>query len=120
MEGRHYRDVAVGLPGSAYPGNRDIASQQQARRGPTEGDDGSRLDGVDLAVEEGLAGGDLVALRGAIFWRSAFDDVADVDVTAWNLEAGLDHLGEQFAGSTHEGEAAAIFFLARSLADEHQ
>ena len=60
------------------------------------------MDGIDLAHQEGGAGGDFVSLGHAIFWRAAFDYVADVDVFALQAHC-FDHLGEKFAGAAYEG-----------------
>jgi hypothetical protein len=55
--------------------------------------DHARLNDGDLLAQELFAGLDLVGLRVAILRRTAFDDVADVDLGAF-VAHGLDHLGQ--------------------------
>jgi hypothetical protein len=120
MEGGHHGDAAVGVPGSAGPGDRDVAPEQQARGGFAERDDHARSHGVDLAVEEGSAAGHFVGVGRSVPGRPTLHDVANVDAAARDSQALLDHLGEQLAGAAHEGQAAPVLGLARSLTDEHQ
>ena len=120
MEGRHQRNSPVLVPGSANFRDRNLASQQQARRGAPQRDDRTGLDGVDLAIQKRLAGGDLVGMGRAVLGWSALHDVADVDFAALNLETKFNHLCQEFTGAAHEGQSAPIFFFPGSLSDEHQ
>ena len=77
------------------------------------------MDGVDLADQEGGAGGRFHPLRAGDFRGAALYYVADVDVFALQAH-GFDHLGEEFAGAADEGEALDVFVVAGAFADEDE
>ena len=66
-----------------------------------------------------------IRLWRAVFRRTAFDDVADVDIGSLDLYAFLfrrvfDHLRQQLASAAYEGDALRIFVGAGAFADEDQ
>jgi hypothetical protein len=87
-----------------------IASRDLAAFGP---------DGFYLADQKWRTGVTLVALGGAIAWRTALDDVGNVNILAAQTH-GLDHIGQQLAGASDERLTLLVFVCARGLADEHQ
>ena len=95
------------------------SSKNILRGGAAQANDYFGRDGVDLADQERRTGGSLIFFGLAIFWRTAFDDVGDVDVWAEQAHS-FDHLGEEFAGAADERLTGQIFVAARALADEHQ
>ncbi len=101
------REIGESVLSSALAANVPSATMT---RGPDE---------IDLAVEERLAGRDLVRLRIPVLRRPALDDVGDVDVRALELN-GLDDLREQLPGASDERLAEAVLVGARRLAHEHQ
>src|SRR6266404_2013412 len=83
----------------------------------TKGHDEGRVEDLELALEIGRAGGDLVGLRIAIVRGPALDDVRDEDLVPSPAERG-EELDEQVAGPPDERTALAVLVLARSLPDE--
>ena len=96
MERGHQRNADVLAPLSAEPGDRRIGPEQRLRRELPEGDDDLGPDRVQLRLEEGLAGLDLVRLGVAVARRPALHDVADVDLVAAVAHRG-DHLRQELA-----------------------
>jgi hypothetical protein len=58
-----------------------------------------------------------IRLRIAIFGRSAFEDVADVDVLAWETGSHEEQV-EQLSGPAHERPAGPVLIPSRRLADD--
>jgi hypothetical protein len=100
---------------------RDAALRagQQLGREVAERADHLRLDQLDLAVEVGLAGVDLVWLRVAVARRPAEQDVRDEDVRAPEADL-LQELVQQLPGTADEREALKVLVHAGGLTDEHQ
>ena len=62
---------------------------------------------------------DFIFFRSAIFRRTAFHDVADVDVFALQAHR-FDHLRQQFSGAADERQALHVFIVAGAFADKNQ
>ena len=93
--------------------------QQQLRREVAERNDHARFDELELTIEPGRAGLDLVRLRIAVAGRTTLHDVRDVHVGPRQPDA-FDELRKQLAGPADEGLTFQILLLARSFAHEHQ
>src|SRR5437667_10121790 len=78
------------------------------------------MDGVDLLLEERLAGHDLIGLGIPVLGRPAFNNIRYPDVLPWNLETLLDDVGQELARAPDEGEALLVLFRPRRLAHEHE
>src|SRR5438552_3086093 len=97
---------------------RDAAAgHEPAERMATERHDERRVEDLELALEIGGTGGNLVRFRIAILRGAALDDVGDEHLVASPAER-REELDEQVAGPPDERTALAVFVLARSLADE--
>ena len=94
-------------PLAAEPGDGRVGPEQGLRRELPERHDDRRSDGVQLRLEERLAGLDLVRLGIAVPRRAALDHVADVDLVA-AVAHRRDHLRQQLAGGTDEGDALVV------------
>ena len=81
--------------------------------------DHPRLDQVDLALEIGPTGIDLLRLRVPVPRRPALQDIRDEDVLPLQPDP-LQQLREEAAGPADEREALAILLGAGGLAHEHQ
>ena len=115
---QHAGPVRVGL--AAQPRDPFLRSDEGLRREVAEGQDHVGRDRVDLGHQERAARRDLVGLRIAIALGPALHHVGDVAV-ALALEAHRgQHPGEELAGAPDEGQALAVFFFPRSLADHHE
>ncbi len=115
----HHRNAAEYKPLSAQPRNRLLLAINRLKSNRAEAHDGFGIDDRKLPVQKWRAGFHFVRLRRAIFRRTAFHHVADVNVFA--LEAHrFDHLREQFSGAPHERQSLNIFVAPRPFADEHQ
>ena len=120
MERRHQLRAAVVEDPAAQARDRIVASCSSvcAANVPSATID-LRLDRVDLAEEERLAGRDLVRLGIAVARRPALDHVGDVDLVAVKPDR-LDDLRQQLPGAADERDALDVLVGARRLADEHQ
>ena len=97
----------------------DFAAEQIGGGGGSESDDDLRADNVDLAEEKLRAGVGFFGLGDAVLRRAALDDVGDVDIGALETH-GDDHVVEELAGATDEGQALRVFVSSRTFADEHE
>jgi predicted short-subunit dehydrogenase-like oxidoreductase (DUF2520 family) len=96
-----------------------LGAGQQLRGEIAERADHARLDQLDLLVQVGLAGVDLVRQRVAVARRTALEDVGDEHVAP--LQADLaQQLVEQLAGPPHERQPLEVLLLTGGLPDEHQ
>ena len=66
-----------------------------------------------------IACSNFIGLRIAIVGRSAFEDIANVDIFTLEIDR-LDDLREQLSRTTDEGQALLIFVLAGSFSHEHK
>jgi hypothetical protein len=124
MEQRVQRDrpaaeVALLRLAAAARDARGPAAQQLGGE-VAERADHERLDQLDLRLEVGPAGLDLVGLRVAVAGRPTFQDICHKGVPH-PVEADLlEQLVEQLPGPAHERLALAVLLRAGRLADEHQ
>ncbi len=72
-----------------------------------------------LSKHERRTGGDFVLLWSSVGGRTAFHDVADVNLIAGELD-GFDDFGEQLSGGSHERQPLSILVCPRSFAHEDQ
>src|SRR6476659_1928947 len=77
------------------------------------------LDQLDLAPEVRLARLDLLRQRVAVPGRTAFQNVAYIDILALQPDP-VEELGQQLARGADERDALLVLVKARRLADEHQ
>ncbi len=68
---------------------------------------------------KGRTGGDFVLLWSSVGRRTAFHDVADINLIARELD-GFDDFGKQLSGGSHKRQPLSIFVCPRSLAHENQ
>ena len=106
-----------GVP--AHLGDPDRAAGQQLGREVAERADDLRLDQPHLLEQVGLAGLDLQRLRVAVAGRARLQHVGDEDLLAREPDL-FQQLVQQLAGAADEGQALAVLFGPRRLADEHQ
>src|SRR6185312_11748547 len=103
---------------AAQVDHRIIHTQQRFGCDRAQRNDDLRLHDLDLPHQEWRAGVALFALRSAVPWRTAFNDVRDVDVLAPNSHCG-NHVVEQLAGASDKRLALYIFVCAWCLTDKH-
>ena len=120
MKRRHEHAATERVRASPQPGDAVGRAEQRPGGEIAEGDDDTRIDGLDLAVEEVPAGGDLFRMWVAIVRRPAFHDVRDVALGASQSNFLFDQSIKQLAGTPDERLALEVFISPRSLADEHQ
>ena len=80
VEDRHQRNAAVGGPATAQSAHRFVGAGEPPRSRFAEGHDHIRLEEIDLAVEVGGAGRNLVILGVPVARRSALDDIGDINL----------------------------------------
>src|SRR5262250_877925 len=119
MERGHERNADVLPPLATKSCDGRVGPEQRLSRELPQRHDDRWADGVQLRLEEGLAGGDLVRLRVAVSRRAALHDVADVDLVAAVPHRG-DHLRQQLSRRADEGDALVVLLGAGTLADEDQ
>jgi len=102
----HARDASVG-------------AREQLGREVAERADHLWLDELDLPVQVGPAGVELVRLRVTVARRSALEGVADKHVLPRQPDLPQE-LVEQLAGAAYERQALEVLVMAGRLADEHQ
>jgi len=74
---------------------------------------------LELADEIRRTGGDFIRFGLAIFWRTAFYDVANVNIFALQAH-GFNHLRQQFPRATNERDAGSVFIGAGTFAHEDE
>src|SRR5579863_9040042 len=116
--GDEFRAVVV-EPLAAESGNAQRGLEHRLRGATAEATNHPGLDHAELANEIGRAGCDFVLFRQAIFGRTAFHDVADVNIRTAKAHR-LDHLREEFPGAADEGLALLVFVAAGTFTDENE
>src|SRR5688572_5972908 len=126
MESRHRLDAVYLVPRAAILGDPEVLVYDRLRGGTAEAEDNLRLDGLDLALQIGVAGPYLpgprlaVAHPAALFdGRSALHHVRQVDLLPGQVHGGQDVV-EELTSPPDERQSRGVFVLARALADEHQ
>src|SRR5215210_5798926 len=126
MEGRHRLDAFSLVPRAAVLGDPEVLVYDRLRGGTAEAEDDLRLDGLDLALQIGIAGPYLCGLRLAVLepaalldGRAALHDVRQVDLLPGQVH-GRQYVVEELARPPDERQSGRVLVLARSLADEHQ
>ena len=104
---------------SAQPRNRRSGLKHRLRGKGAKTAHDFRADGRELLLQERIAGGDFVRLGIAVFRRTAFQDIADVDVFTLEIDR-LDDLRQQLARAADERQALLVFVVARRFADEDE
>src|ERR1700739_758420 len=111
--------VAEVKPDAAISRNRVLGSQQRLRSCVAEANNRFGSDRIQLAIEIGRTGCDLIVGGCAVFRRAALHYVADVYVLA--LEAHrFNHLRQELSSTAHKRQPLNIFVMAGSLADKHE
>src|SRR3954449_2867097 len=122
MEQREKLDGAAGhlafLRAPVHLGDAGrVAGEELGREVPERADD-LRLDQLDLAIQVGLAGLDLLGQRVPVAGRPAADDVGDEDLRA--LDPDLqEQLIQELPGASDERQALLILLSSGGLANEH-
>src|SRR5215204_7795018 len=126
MEGRHRLDAVSLVPRAAVLGNPEVLVYDRLGGGTAEAEDDLWFDGLDLALQVGVAGPYLAGLRlsvlqpAALFdGRAALHDVRQVDLLAGQVH-GRQDIVEELAGPPDERQSRGVFVLAGPLADEHE
>ena len=107
------------VPLAAQLRHGSVDGQQSLGRDCTQGHNRRRLDDFDLAHQEWRTGFAFVALWRSIAWRTALDDIRDIDLLALQSH-GLDHVVEKLPSASHERFALQVFVGSGGLANEHQ
>lgn len=85
-----------------------------------DGEDRLRRDKLDLLVEKGSAGLNLVGQGISVSRRTAFQDVADIGgVSPGKVHRGQEEI-QEFSGRPHERPPRLVFLSARSFANHHE
>src|SRR5271157_4093627 len=94
------------------------AGHELAHRITSQCNDDARIDGFDLTFKIRIARCQLLRLRIAISWRSAFDHVADKNIRAF--ESGLsEELVEKLSRRSDERAPLFVFIKTGTFANEH-
>ena len=94
MQRRHELDALVGMPIAAQPRDRGFGLQERLCRERTKRNNETGLDEFDLFDQKGFTGGDFIRFGVAIVRRTAFNDVADIDIVASHLHTFCDDLSQ--------------------------
>src|SRR5215213_412297 len=126
MEGRHRLDAVYLVPLAAVFRDPEVLVYYRLRGGTAEAEDDLGLDGLDLALQVGVARSDLARLRLAVLHPAALldggaalDDVGQVDLLAGQVD-GRQDVVEELARPPDERQPRGVLVLAGPLADEHQ
>ena len=87
-------------------------------REASQGDNHFGVDGFNLAVEIGRAGGQFFRLGVAVARWTAFDHVGDEDILPLETDAGQQLL-QKFTGGPHEGASLLVLVETGSFANQH-
>ena len=101
-------------------GDPEVGGQQQLGGEVPQGDHHPGVDELELGLEIGPAGGDLVGLGVAVVGRAALDHVGDVDPAAVDADLLQHQPVEELARPAHERLPLQVLVTTGSLADEHQ
>ncbi len=119
MIGGHQFSTAKIEPLSAEMRNAAVCFENGLCGGASETDDYLWSDRVNLAEQKRGARSDFIFFGRTIFWWTAFDDIADVDV--FSLQAHrFDHLRKKLSGTSDEGKALHVFIVSGTFADENE
>ena len=99
--------------------NRRRSLEDGLRGKGAETADDFRFDGGELPSKKWITSGNFIRLGIAIVRRPAFENVADIDLFALQID-GFDDLGEKLAGAADERQALLVFVVAGSFTDEYQ
>ena len=119
MKSRHDRDAFIFLPDAAHLRDPLFCPEQVLRRHVAECHDDLGLDGLYLLFHEPNAGLDLIRLGIAVVRRAAFDDVADIDLCAFDLHALLYDVGQELACRADKGPALLVLLEPGAFTDEN-
>src|ERR1700730_1345972 len=104
-------------PFSAEAGNALASLEQGLGRTAAEAADDFRLDHGELTHQKRRAGSNFFPLGQSVFWRAAFDNVTDVNISETKAYR-LDHLREQFSCATDERLTLFVFIAPRPFTNE--
>src|SRR4051812_7783951 len=123
MEERQHEDPAsadqVLLRRASDLGDSSRVGREQLRGEIAERADDARLNQLDLLLQVGAAGVDLLGLRVSVAGRPALENVRDEDVIPLQPDP-LQQIGQEAAGAAHERQALPVLLGPRCLAHEHQ
>ncbi len=119
MKRRHHPDIIVPLPAPPHPGQGFLGAQQGLGRDPPQRNDHQGPDSLDLFLQEGQAGGDLIGLRVPVPRRPALQNIGDVDLSPAQPQFA-EQVVEELARRAHKGDPLRIFLRPRGLTHEHQ
>ena len=108
--------VPIAAEFSAEFTDRGLSGEEPLGSEFTQGNDKPRTDYFELFVEIRFAAGDFAWLGVTIARGTAFEDVANVDLTSGDLDDVFDHAGEHLSRSANEGDALCIFVSSRGFA----
>src|SRR5438094_2030286 len=104
---------------SSQPGNRRRRlSHRLGCKRPQAAHD-LRTNGRKLLSQEWIARSHFVGLGVPILRGPAFQNVANVDILALEVD-GFDDLRQELAGAAHEGQSLLVFVVTGSFADEDE
>src|SRR5262245_17893210 len=103
----------------AQLGNRRGNLKHRLSSKCAEAADNLRPNRCELAPEEWIARGDFIRLGIAIIRRPAFQDIADVDVFAFEVD-GFDDPGQQLACASDKRKTLLVFVETGGFADEDE
>ena len=119
MIGGHEFAGAKVEPLSAELGNSAIGFQERFCGDGAEANNDCGRDDVELAQKKRRTGADFVFFGRAIFRRTAFHDVANVNIFALQAH-GFDHLRKKLSGAPDKWEALGVFISARAFSNKNE
>src|SRR5438128_2799128 len=104
---------------SAQSRNRRCRLKHGLRGESAEAAHDFRTDRSELLFQEWIAGSDFIRLGIPVIRRPALEDIANVDVFAFEID-GLDDLCQELSRPADERQALLVFVITRSLAHEYE
>src|SRR5215203_6835732 len=126
VESGHRLDAVYLVPRAAVLGDPEVLVYDRLRGGTAEAEDDVGLEGLDLALQVGIAGPYLASLRLSVLepavlldGRATLHNVRKVDLLAGQVH-GCQDVVEELASPPHERQSRGVFVLAWPFSDEHQ
>src|SRR5215467_12267407 len=119
MIGGHELALPVIEPLAAELRDSTICLQKRLCGDSAKTNDHFRRDHFELPEQKWRTGGDFVFFGRAILRRTAFHDVANVDIFALQTHS-FDHLSEKSSGAAYKGQTLRVFVGARTFSHKNQ
>jgi hypothetical protein len=112
--------AAEAVAPASQPADALIGSEQGPGGEVAKRQHHSRVDQLDLLIQEGAAGGDLLGEGVPVARGPTLDDVGDVDLPAGQSRFFFQELVQKLTGSPHEGPTLQVLVAAGSFPDDHE